>query len=89
LVVAEVARRIALHLAPVAAVVDVELVVLGGGIGSNGDLLLGPVRRMLGEWLPFPPQVEVSTVGEAAVLAGALAVGVRAALENVAMREVA
>jgi predicted NBD/HSP70 family sugar kinase len=85
----EVARRIALHLAPVAAVVDVELIVLGGGIGSNGDLLLEPVRELLARWLPFPPQVEVSTVGEAAVLVGALAVGVRAALENVARREVA
>jgi predicted NBD/HSP70 family sugar kinase/DNA-binding CsgD family transcriptional regulator len=89
LVVNEVARRIALHLAPVAAVVDVELVVLGGGIGSNGDLLLAPVRRLLASWLPFPPQVEVSTVGEAAVLAGALAVGLRAALESVARAEVA
>ena len=89
LVVAEVGRRIALHLAPVAAVVDVELVVLGGGIGSNGDLLLEPVRRLLASWLPYPPQVEVSTVGEAAVLAGALAVGVRAALENVARTQVA
>jgi len=82
-VVDEVARRIALHLAPVAAVADVELVVLGGGIGSNGDLLLEPVRSRLAEWLPFPPRVEVSTVGEAAVLTGALAVGVRAALDNV------
>jgi predicted NBD/HSP70 family sugar kinase len=89
LVVDEVARRIALHLAPVAAVVDVELIVLGGGIGSNGDLLLEPVRELLASWLPFPPQVEVSTVGEAAVLAGALAVGVRAALENFARREIA
>src|SRR5262245_22013426 len=88
-VVAEVARRIALHLAPVAAVVDVELVVLGGGIGSNGDLLLDPVRRVLASWLPFPPQVEVSTVGEAAVLTGALSVGVRAALGNVARTDVA
>jgi predicted NBD/HSP70 family sugar kinase len=70
-------------------VVDVELVVLGGGIGSNGDLLLEPVRELLARWLPFPPQVEVSTVGEAAVLAGALAVGVRAALENFARREIA
>ena len=84
----EVARRIALHLAPVAAVVDVELVVLGGGIGSNGDLLLAPVRHLLASWLPFPPQVEVSTVGEAAVLAGALAVGLRAALESFARADV-
>jgi predicted NBD/HSP70 family sugar kinase len=85
-VVAEVARRIALHVAPIAAVADVELVVLGGGIGANGDLLLDPVGRLLGEWLPFPPRVEVSTLGEAAVLTGALAVGLHAALDNVFTR---
>jgi predicted NBD/HSP70 family sugar kinase len=82
-VIEEVARRIALHVAPIAAVTDVELVVLGGGIGANGDLLLDPVARLLTEWLPFPPRLEVSTLGEAAVLTGALAVGLHAALENV------
>jgi len=82
-VVAEVARRIAVHVAPIAAVTDVELVVLGGGIGANGDLLLHPVGRLLAEWLPFPPRVEVSTLGESAVLAGALSVGLAAALDNV------
>ena len=85
-VVAEVARRIALHIAPFAAVADIELVVLGGGIGANGDLLLDPVGRELAEWLPFPPRLEVSTLGEAAVLTGALAVGVQAARENVFSR---
>jgi hypothetical protein len=49
----------------------------------NGDLLLGPVRRYLADWLPFPPRVEVSSLGDAAVLTGALAVGLRAALDNV------
>ncbi len=82
-VVTEEARRIALHLVPVAAVGDVDLVVLGGGIGTNGDLLLEPVRELLARWLPFPPRVEVSTLGDAAVLTGALAVGRRAALDNV------
>ena len=82
-VVDEVARRIALHVAPVAAVADVELVVLGGGIGANGDLLLEPVRSRLGEWLPYPPRVEVSTLGDGAVLTGALAIGLRTALDNV------
>jgi predicted NBD/HSP70 family sugar kinase len=88
-VVDEVARRIALHLAPIAAVADVELVVLGGGIGANGDLLLEPIGRRLGEWLPFPPRVAVSTLGEAAVLTGAVAVGLQAALENVFARRAA
>ena len=46
-VVEEEARRIALHIVPLAAVADVALVVLGGGLGANGDLLLEPVRALL------------------------------------------
>ena len=53
-VVAEVARRIALHIAPVVAVADVGLVVLGGGIGANGDLLLEPIRDMLSRVAAVP-----------------------------------
>jgi predicted NBD/HSP70 family sugar kinase len=82
-VVDELARRIALHIAPIAAVADVGLIVLGGGLGSNGDLLLEPVRQHLASWMPYPPQVEVSSLGEAAVLTGTLAVGLRSALDNV------
>ena len=81
-VVSEEARRIALHLAPIAAVTDIALVVLGGGIGANADLLLEPTRDLLSRWLPYPPRVEVSSLGDAAVLTGALAVGLRAALDN-------
>ena len=82
-VVEEEARRIALHVVPIGAVADVALVVLGGGIGMNGDLLLEPIRRLLAGWLPFPPRVVVSSLGDAAVLTGALAVGRRSALDNV------
>jgi predicted NBD/HSP70 family sugar kinase len=88
-VVAEEARRIALHIAPIAAVADVGLIVLGGGVGANGDLLLEPVRGLLAEWLPYPPRVEVSSLGEAAVLSGALSVGLRAALDDVLARRFA
>jgi predicted NBD/HSP70 family sugar kinase len=82
-VVEEIARRIAANIAPIAAVADVALVVLGGGIGANGDLLLAPVRRLLSAWMPYPPRLEISSLGEAAVLTGALAVGLDAALDNV------
>ncbi len=82
-VVEEVARRIALHVVPIAAVADVGLVVLGGGIGANGDLLLAPIQALLEHWLPYPPKVEVSSLGDAAVLTGALAVGLEAAQDNV------
>jgi predicted NBD/HSP70 family sugar kinase len=70
-VVHEVARRIAVHIAPISAVADVGLIVLGGGIGANGDLLLDPIRTLLSTWLPYP------------VLSGALAVGLRTALDSV------
>lgn len=82
-VATEIARRIALHIAPIAAVADVRLVVLGGGLGANGDLLLEPVRGLLTQWLPYPPNVEVSSLGDAAVLTGALDVGRRSALDSV------
>jgi len=81
-VLGEAARRIAAHIAPIAAVTDVGLVVLGGGIGANAELLQG-VRPLLAEWLPYPPRVEISSLGDAAVLMGALAVGLRSALDNV------
>ena len=82
-VVEEEARRIALHITPIAAVTDIDLVVLGGGIGANADLLLGPIRDLLRRWLPYPPRIEVSSLGDAAVLTGALAVGLRSAVDNV------
>jgi predicted NBD/HSP70 family sugar kinase len=87
-VVAEEVQRIAAHIVPIAAVVDVALVVLGGGIGANGDLLLEPIRALLAERCPYPPRVEVSSLGDAAVLTGALAVGLRAALDNVFVNRV-
>jgi predicted NBD/HSP70 family sugar kinase len=79
----EEARRIAGYLAPVAAVVDVELAVLGGGIGLNADLLLDRVAERLATRVPYPPRVEVSALGEAAVLTGAIAVATREALEQI------
>jgi predicted NBD/HSP70 family sugar kinase len=82
-VVDEECRRIALHIVPLAAVTDVGLVVLGGGIGANGDLLYDGIRERLRAWLPTPPRVEASSLGDAAVLTGGLAVGLRAARENV------
>jgi predicted NBD/HSP70 family sugar kinase len=87
-VVEEAARRIALHVLPLAATLDLPLVVLGGSVGANAALLES-VRRHLDDWLPFrAPQVEVSALGEAAVIEGALATGVEAALERLFQRRV-
>ena len=85
-VIEEAARRIALHVLPLAATLDLPLVVLGGSVGANAALL-EPVRRHLDDWLPFPaPRVEVSALGEAAVIEGALAAGVDTAIEHLFQR---
>ena len=87
-VVEEAARRIALHVLPLAATLDLPLVVLGGSVGAN-PALLEPVRRQLDDLLPFPaPRVEVSALGEAAVIEGALAAGVDTAVERLFQRRV-
>src|ERR671935_159034 len=82
-IVQEIARRIAALVAPVASVADPALVVPGGGLGMNGDLLLEPVRTLLREWLPYPPRFEISSLGDSAVLMGAVATRLHAALDNV------
>ena len=72
-VVEEEARRLALGLAVVTAVVDLELVILGGGVGGNADLLLAPIERELRALSPMRPRLAVSALGEDAVLQGAVA----------------
>jgi predicted NBD/HSP70 family sugar kinase len=73
------ARRLALGLAVVTAVVDLELVILGGGIGRNADLLLEPVERELRALSPLRPRLAVSALGDDAVLQGAVATALAAA----------
>jgi predicted NBD/HSP70 family sugar kinase len=78
-VVAGVAQRLALAIAAVAPVVDPELVILGGAIGRQGDLLLETVERELAALSPFRPRIDVSALGEDAELHGAIALALQAA----------
>ena len=66
-------RRLALVVGSVAAILDPELVVLGGGIGRNLDLLREPMARRLSQLAPLRPTIVVSKLGEDAVLRGAVA----------------
>lgn len=66
-------ERIAHTVAAAAAVLDPDLVVLGGGVGHRVDLLLGPVREHLRALTPLRPRLAPSRLGEDAVLLGAVA----------------
>jgi predicted NBD/HSP70 family sugar kinase len=83
-VVAIEARRLAHSIAAIAAVLDPQLVVLGGGIGTGaGDLLLGPVADALAAISPFSPRLAISGLGADAVVAGAAATGLGLALDRI------
>jgi predicted NBD/HSP70 family sugar kinase len=90
-VVEREAVRLAHAVAALSAVLDPDLVVLGGGVGmQGGDLLIGPIQDRLRHLVALqPPRIEVSTLGPDGVLMGALAVGVDAARDLVLDRTVA
>ncbi|MEV3854717.1 ROK family transcriptional regulator [Streptomyces sp. NPDC050095] len=72
-------ERLALAVASVTAVLDPDLVVLGGGVGRGADLLLTTVSGTLHRLTPLRPRVEASATGDDAVLLGALTTALRAA----------
>jgi predicted NBD/HSP70 family sugar kinase len=77
-VVAQEADRIAMTIAAVAAVLDPALVILGGGMGANPELL-EPVRERVRVLSPFRPAIEVSELREEATLYGSVSMALQAA----------
>jgi glucokinase len=74
--VTEVGRSFGQGLADLAAIFDPELIVVGGGLGSVGESILGPARRTLVDSLHggghrIPPTVQVAELGQAAGAVGA------------------
>ncbi|MFI6436070.1 ROK family protein [Streptomyces sp. NPDC050759] len=82
-------ERIAHTVAVAAAVLDPDLVVLGGGVGHSVDLLLKPVRDNLKALTPLRPKLAPSRLGEDAVLLGAVATALGTAREVVFERRTA
>ncbi len=81
------AEHLATAVAAITSILDPELVVLGGGIGRSGDLLVAPMTRRLEKLLPLrPPPLMVSSLGDDAVVSGALAIGLARAREKVFAR---
>ncbi len=79
-VVTEAARGIAVCIAGLTAVLDLDLVLLGGGIGASDDLLLPDIRSALVQLVPVPPRIERASLGDRAVRAGALSVALNSAV---------
>jgi glucokinase len=73
-VLQEAAERIGLGVANIVSLVNPEIVILGGSIGRQSDLILEPVRRVVQNWAqPISAKVQIvcSTLGENAGILGA------------------
>jgi predicted NBD/HSP70 family sugar kinase len=79
-IVDRVADRMALAVAALAGMLNPELVVISGAVADDGDLFLDRIRgRLLPDLIDIPPRVAMSTLGDHAVVLGA----VRMALDHV------
>ncbi|MFG3056349.1 ROK family transcriptional regulator [Kitasatospora sp. NPDC048239] len=77
------AEQLAYAVAVLSAMLDPDLVVLGGGIGNSADLLLEPLERALHGLTPLRPKLAPSGLGEEAVLLGAVATALETARPEV------
>src|SRR5215467_4553069 len=78
-VVEQEGYRLALAIAAITAVLDPELVVLGGGIGQRSTLLLPPLERRLQQITPLRPRIVASKLGDDSILLGSIATAVEVA----------
>ncbi|MFE7234638.1 ROK family transcriptional regulator [Streptomyces sp. NPDC001231] len=81
-VIDTVAARLARGLAPVLLVLDPDLLVIGGGLSRAGRVVLDAVTRHLRPLTLVPTPIELSRLGDDAVVMGA----VRLALDDVENR---
>lgn len=72
------ARKVAVGVATVVAVLDPSLVILGGEVGAHTELARA-VYQYADQLIPWMPPMEISALGENATFYGAIALGLPAA----------
>jgi predicted NBD/HSP70 family sugar kinase len=76
-------KALAYVVASICALLDPELIVVGGGIGQNLDLLTVGMAQELENLTPARPAMAVGDLGSDAVVVGAIALGVERAKQAV------
>jgi glucokinase-like ROK family protein len=84
-VVDETVDYLSLIVASVAAILNPELIVLGGGVARSADLLVEPIRRRVEGVVPVMPVIKASELGESAAVMGAIAMVLHSTDDALAM----
>lgn len=85
-VVAEATEALSVCIASINAVVDLDLVLVGGGIGLQSDVLIEPLRASTAALVPYPPEILPGALGDQATLSGAAAIGAQLARRQLVSR---
>ncbi len=78
----EIGRWLGEGIASLAAVIDPEVVVIGGGVAEAGDLVMEPARKAFDERLPAThnrphAEIKIASLGNSAAIIGAAALARR------------
>ncbi|MGR6543532.1 ROK family transcriptional regulator [Paenibacillus tundrae] len=71
-VIKKYCQMLALTLRNISVLLAPHLIVLGGGIGGNGDVLLPYLQEIMNEQFPVQPELICSKLGERTVVTGAV-----------------
>jgi len=80
-VVSETVDYLGLAIASVSALLNPEVVILGGSVVRSADLLVDPIRERLQGAVPFLPRLVVSQLGLRAAVMGAIMLVLNATME--------
>jgi predicted NBD/HSP70 family sugar kinase len=71
-IVEETVDYLAVAIADIAAMLDPEIIILGGGVSASADLMVEPILKRLDGVVPYAPQLAASTLGPRAAALGAV-----------------
>lgn len=83
-VVGDVIAEIGDLVIDVAALLNPEVIVVGGGLAHAGRALFGPLDQRLQVEIPYPPRLVPSALGDTAVLHGAISLALALARRGLA-----
>lgn len=87
-VISETVDYLSLAIASISALLDPEVIVLGGGVAHSVDLLIGPILQRLEGVVPSVPRLVASPLGRRAAVMGAIMLVLNATTERFIVRRI-
>lgn len=76
-IVAETVKYLSIAVSSVASILNPEMIIIDGAVAWSGDLLLEPIKEMIGGVVPVMPRLVLSQLDDDAVVMGAIALALR------------